>query len=212
MKRQNFKGIKSKIMNICKTISWEFRAFCQKFNKKSKSNRVVSREEVEHLRHEMFQSLTDGSHYENPFTTSRSGASESSSENQRLRHDREHSNVHSGNLETEKQACQSAVRSLGASSQWRGMIDVERPKSKTLQAGVLRLGSEKLQLSQHVDGSKEEVAQLQARCNECWHHPELAPVYARKRISLKNWSRCKWHKTNLYLLPRVKEWALMTPL
>ena len=38
--RQNFKGIKGKVTSICKNISRVFDATCQKFNKKSKSNRL----------------------------------------------------------------------------------------------------------------------------------------------------------------------------
>ena len=50
----------------------------------------------------------------NLYTTSRSGASECSSEFQQLRHEREYLTVHCRNLETETLACQSAVRSLEA--------------------------------------------------------------------------------------------------
>ena len=49
--------------------------------------------------------------------------------------------------------------------QLRGMIEVET-NSNTPQAEVVRIGAEHLQISQHVDMSKEEVAQMQARCNE----------------------------------------------
>ena len=38
--RQNFKGIKCKITKICKNTSRVFGATCQKFNKKSKSDRL----------------------------------------------------------------------------------------------------------------------------------------------------------------------------
>ena len=51
--------------------------------------------------------LVEGSHYQNLFTTSTSGASESSSEIQQLRQERDHLNVHGRNLETEPPACQS---------------------------------------------------------------------------------------------------------
>ena len=62
---------------------------------------VVREEEVEKLRH------VEGSHYQNLFTTSTSGASESSSETQQLRQERDHLNIHGRNLETEPPACQS---------------------------------------------------------------------------------------------------------
>ena len=73
---------------------------------------------------------------------------------QQLRHEREYVTVHSRNLETEQLAWQSAVRSLEAQvSQFlhlRGMLDVERQKTNTLQEEVLRGGAENLQLSQHL--------------------------------------------------------------
>ena len=59
--RGNFKGILGKVTNICKTVSREFGATCQKFKKKFKSNRFASTEEVENLRHEMSQSFAKGS-------------------------------------------------------------------------------------------------------------------------------------------------------
>ena len=73
---------------------------------------VASWEEVEHMRHELTQSLAEGSHYFNLFTRSISDASDRSSETQQLRHGRKHWPAHSRNSETEKLACQSAVRSL----------------------------------------------------------------------------------------------------
>ena len=51
---------------------------------------VASREEVDMFRHELSQSLAEGSHCEILFTTSRSDASERSSENQQLRQKRDH--------------------------------------------------------------------------------------------------------------------------
>ena len=48
------------------------------------------------------------------YAASRSGAADNSSEIQQLRHEREHLIVLCRNLETEKLACQSAVRSLEA--------------------------------------------------------------------------------------------------
>ena len=53
------------------------------------------------------------------------------------------------------------------------MLEVERPKSNILQADGLRLRAVNLRLSQSLDRSKEEVAQLQARCDEFWRHLEL---------------------------------------
>ena len=39
-------------------------------------------------------------------------------------------------------------------------------KSNCVQAEILRLGGEHILISPHVDRSEEEVAQLQARCND----------------------------------------------
>ena len=52
------------------------------------------------------------------------------------------------------------------------MLEVERQKSNTPLAEVLLLGAENLQLCQSLDGSEEEAAQLQARCNEFRRHLE----------------------------------------
>ena len=64
-----------------------------------------------------------------------------------------HLTVHSRYLETETLRCQSTVSSVEAqvakNPQLIGMLGVERRKSKTLQAEVLRHGAEKLQPSQH---------------------------------------------------------------
>ena len=88
-------------------------------------------------------------------------AFENSSEIQQFRPECEHLTVQCRNLETGTLA--SAARSLEAHvaqiPQLRVMIEVERQTSNTLQAEVLRLGA----------GPKEEVAQLQARCNEFGH-------------------------------------------
>ena len=51
------------------------------------------------MRRESSQSLADGSHYQNLYTTSRSGAYEISSDIQQLRHESEHLIVHGRNLE-----------------------------------------------------------------------------------------------------------------
>ena len=61
-----------------------------------------------------------------------------------------------------------------------------------------------LQLSQHLDGSKEEVAQLKVRCNEFWH--QLEPT---QYLSLTAVDACG----RLPALPLgVEELVLMTPL
>ena len=96
-------------------------------------------------------------------TTCRSGASENLSE---IQHQRGRWTGHRRKLETEKLACQSAVRSLDTHVahilQLRGMLEVERQKSETRQAEVLSFGQANLLLSQQFDRSKEEVAQLQS--------------------------------------------------
>ena len=98
-------------------------------------------------------------------------AFENSSEIQQLRPECEHLTLQCRNLATRTLA--SAARSLEAHvaqiPQLRVMIEVERQTSNTLQAEVLRLGAEHLQICQKWERSKEEVAQLQARCNEFGH-------------------------------------------
>ena len=87
----------------------------------------------------MFQTLAEGWHYPNLFSTSRCGASDCSSEIQQVRHERDPSNVHRDNLETRKHARKSAVRSLeGQVLRLRRMIGVARLKSKTLQVELER--------------------------------------------------------------------------
>ena len=54
----------------------------------------------------------------------------------------------------------------------RGMIDVDRQNSNTLHATVLCLGADNLQLTQSLDRSEEEVAQLEARRHEFWDQLE----------------------------------------
>ena len=106
-----------------------------------------------------------------------SGASESSSEFQQLRQECDHLNVHSRNLETETLACQSArslEQQVAQIPHLRGMFEVPKKKPTTVQAEVLRLRAENLSLSQNLDRSKEEVAKMQARCNEFWHHSDTA--------------------------------------
>ena len=83
---------------------------------------------------------------------------------------------------TVQSPCQSLLGFLEAQvaqiPQLSEMIDVERQRSNTPQADVLRLRAEHLQISQSLDWSVEEVAQLQARCNEFWRHLEPT-VFAR---------------------------------
>ena len=63
---------------------------------------VASRQELDNLRHELSQSLGEGSHCQNLYHT---GKSRSSSEIQQLRQERDHLHVHGRNLETETLAC-----------------------------------------------------------------------------------------------------------
>ena len=51
---------------------------------------VASRDEVKQWKHELSQALAEGSECQNKYTTNRSGASQSSSEIQQLRHERAH--------------------------------------------------------------------------------------------------------------------------
>ena len=101
-------------------------------------------------------------------------------------------------------------RKLSKVLRLRRLLDVERQKTNS-QADVLRFGGESLQISQHLDRSKEQVARLQARCHEIWRHLEptqylrvegyfpRAGVASNGKISLNP------------LLLVVEEWLLMTP-
>ena len=68
-------------------------------------------------------------------------------------------------VRTETPACQSVVRCIDAQvaqiPQLRGLIEVERQIDHFYTQKLFAL-----------DRSEEEVAQLQARCNEFWCHPE----------------------------------------
>ena len=90
--------------------------------------------------------LSEGSHYLNLYPTSRSSASESSSEMKQLRHDRVILIVRSRNLETETLRCQSTIRPLEAPDaqvlRLTRMLDVKRQKSNTPQADVLLVRAE----------------------------------------------------------------------
>ena len=59
--------------------------------------------------------------------------------------------------------------------------------------------AENLQISQRLEKSFEEVAPLQDRCNEFWHHPEPAQ-HARDEGYLSR-AGCTWEKISLDLLP-----------
>ena len=61
------------------------------------------------------------------------------------------------------------------------MLDFERQKWNTLQAEVLYCRTLNLQLFQMLDRSKDEVAQLQARC-EFWRYLEPTQ-YARDEVN-----------------------------
>ena len=97
-------------------------------------------------------------------------------------HDREHLTLPGPNSETESLRCQSAVGSLEAQGakilRLRGMIEVERQKSNTLQADVLRLKAEKLRLSPNLPRSEEVLAELHALCNKFWQY--LEPTQSRR--------------------------------
>ena len=168
---------------------------------------VVSREEVEKLRHDVSQSLAEGSHSPNLFTTSISGASESSSEIQQVRQERDHLSVHGRILETEPPACQSAVRFLAAQvaqiRQVKVMLEVER-RIFNLISRSCSLCIRQSQISQQLNRSKEEVAQLQARCHE-YRHLHEPTQYARDGGYLSQ--KLKWMQMEetLNLLPQATE-------
>ena len=112
---------------------------CHKFNKKSKVNRLRAEKELFFFsRNELSQSLAQGSHCQNLCTTRRSGAFASPSDIQQSQQESDHLNVYGRNLETEKLACQSAVRfregHVAHIPLLRGIIDLERQESTTLQA------------------------------------------------------------------------------
>ena len=173
--RQNFKGIKWQNQEHPQ-YQQGVRRHMSDVQEEVHVRQIPSGEVVEILRHELSQYLAEGSHCQNLFTTSRYGASESQSEIEQLRQERDQLNVRGRNFE------QSAVRSLEAQfvqkRQLRGMLGVERKGSTTSQAEVIRFGSENPQISQNSDWSQEEVAQLQTRSIDSWPHPEPTQ-YAR---------------------------------
>ena len=98
--QQHFKGIKDKVIGHLSECQQSNQRHLSEVQHEVRVQQVASTKEVEHLRHELSQSFAEGSHYQNLFTTSRSGASESSSEIQHLRHERDHLNFYGRNLET----------------------------------------------------------------------------------------------------------------
>ena len=99
------------------------------------SQKVTSREEVEKLRYELSQSPT-------LYNTSRA-APESSSEIQPLRRERDSLITCCRSRETEIGRLRgSRFFGRGEIPRLRGMLEVERRKPNTLQAGVLRLTDE----------------------------------------------------------------------
>ena len=131
---------------------------------------VASREQVVNFfLHELSQSPFEGAHYQTLYNTSRA-APEMSSEIQPLRQERD-SLIHllsQCGKNTKIASCScflSGANSFVERNDWS-----RKKKSKSLQAEVILLGAEHLQISQHLDWSKDEVTQK--RCNEFWHHPE----------------------------------------
>ena len=94
------------------------------------------------------------------------------------------------------------------------MTEAERPKSNALYGQKLFASEQKdLQLFQTLDRSKEEVAQLLARCMNCGIVLSPHSMREMKDIYPKTRSAFKWKNISLDLLPQVvEEWALMTPL
>ena len=87
---QNFKNIRGRIKNILKKISKMFNALkIPEVQKKVQSQQVASGEELQNFRHELSQSLVEGAHYQTLYNTSRSGASENSSDFLHLRQERD---------------------------------------------------------------------------------------------------------------------------
>ena len=135
--------------------------------KEVQSQQVASREEIEKLRHELSQSLVQGAHCWTLYNTSGSGALESSSE---IQQERDSLTIRCRSLETEMQRLRDAVSlvelQVAQVLRLRGMLEVQRQTSNTLQADVLRLRAENIRSSRNVERSTDEVAQSQARCNE----------------------------------------------
>ena len=175
---------------------------------------VASGEQVEILRRELSQSFAEASNYQSQCTTSRSGASESSSEIQPLRQERDHLNVHGRNLETETLACQSAVRFLDTQAaqipQLRGnptritsackVVDVIFSTSNIpLNFGIYATCAWIRKSTTH-----SAIGQVKRRALQ-WILIFLSPRRVRemKDTSLKNWSGCNWNNISQILLPQV---------
>ena len=179
--RKNFKGIRGKDTNMCKKISREFNATCQVSNKKFQVQQVASREEVEILRHELSHSLAEGSQSQNP-----------QPKNDLVR-PKVHQQFSSCDMSVimwlfmvtiwkpKTLRYRSAVSPLfpqvAQSPRLTGMPQVERLKTNTLQAFLLRLRAGK---SLKVwKGLNERFSHLQPRCHNFCCHPEPHAVCAR---------------------------------
>ena len=149
---QKFKDTKGRI-NTSKT----FNAMCQKFKMKLKVGKLRVENKLK-IEVPDCQSL---------YNTS------SSSEVKQFQHERDALTSHGRFLETERQARQCSVSSFEAQNcadtSIEQMLDVERQKSNTLQAHVLR--------------SKVVCAQSQARCEEFWRSFEPHSIREMKHLS-----------------------------
>ena len=81
--------------------------------------------------------------------------------------------------------------------------EVERQKTSTPQAEVLRLGAGNLQLSQKLERSKEEVATCKLAAKSFGFIVSPHNMREMKDTSLKGWSGCKWMK----LESAVTDWG-----
>ena len=92
------------------------------------------------------------------------------------------------------------------------MIVVERRKSNTLQAEVLRLRRNIYSSLNNWRGRKKRLPSYKLAAMN--FDIILSPRSMRemKDTSLNDWSGCKWKKIGMNLLPqKVEEWVLMTP-
>ena len=93
--------------------------------------------------HKLSQSLVEGAHCQTLYNTTRSGASESSSEIRHMRQERDSLIICGRTIETDMQSLRDAVSCFEAQfahiPRLRGMLDVKRQKSNTLHADTLRL-------------------------------------------------------------------------
>ena len=132
---------------------------------------VASNEVVEFLRHELSQSLAEGSHYQNLYTTSRNGASRSSSEIVQLRHERGQLTVHGHNLKTEKLTCQNAVQI----PRLMRMLQVEWALEQQFWS-CLKIWR----------GRKKSLPSCKLAAMNFGHHPDPHKKCAKWRISFSN--------------------------